>query len=107
MTGAYRSTNTSSVMIFATGVNITTGAASASSALPVASSGEIARYYRITATANAHVRMGIVGLTALATDAMVVPGESLILETPRGITHVAAIQDSAAGSVNVVPLEDC
>lgn len=105
--GGYRSTNTSSVSIYATGVNITTSAASASSALPVASSGEIARYYRITTTANAHVRLGIVGLTALATDAMVVPGESLILERAQGITHIAAIQDTAAGTVNVVPLEDC
>jgi len=25
---------------------------------------------------------------------------------PRGVTHIAAIQDAAAGSVNVVPLED-
>lgn len=106
MTG-YRSTNTSSVMITVTGINLTTGAASANSALPNASSGEVARYYRITATANAHVRLGVVGLAALATDAMVVPGESLILECPRGYTHVAAIQDSAAGTVNVVPLEDC
>lgn len=103
----YRSTNTSSVMITATGVNITTGAASASSALPNASSGEVARYYRFTCTANAHVRIGPVGLTALSTDAMVVPGESLILECPRSYTNVAAIQDSAAGTVNVVPLEDC
>lgn len=103
----YRSTNTSSVMITATGVNLTTGAASVNSALPPASSGEVARYYRITVTANAHVRMGPATPTALATDAMVVPGESLIMECPRGYTHIAAIQDSAAGSMNVVPLEDC
>lgn len=95
-----------SMSIMATGVNITTGAASASSALPAASGSTVARYVRITATANAHVRLGTVGLTALATDAMVVPGESLVLEVPSGITHVAAIQDAAAGTVNVAPLDD-
>lgn len=95
------------ISIMATGVNITTGAASAASALPVALSGEVPRYVRITATANARVRLGLVGLTALATDVMVQPGDALILEVPRGITHAAAIQDTAAGMVNIAPLEDC
>lgn len=93
--------------ITVTGANITTGAASAAVALPVASSGEIARYYRITATNAAHVRLGLVGLTALATDVMVQPGCNLTLDVPRGLTHIAAIQDTAAGTVNVAPLEDC
>jgi len=99
--------NRASMVITATGINLTTGAASVSAPIPPASSGEVPRYIRITATANAHVRIGIAGLTALATDAMVVPGDDLILDVPRNVTHVAAIQDTAAGTVNVVPLEDC
>jgi hypothetical protein len=93
--------------ITVTGVNITTGAASASAALPVASSGEIARFYRLTATAYAHFRLGAGSATAVATDAMLIPGESLVVDVPRGLTHIAAIQDTAAGTVNVAPLEDC
>lgn len=96
------------ITVTTTGNNITTGAASASSALPVASSGEIPRYIRFSATENARVRMGIgAGTTALATDMLVIPGDSVILDVPRGYTHWAAIQDTAAGAVCATPLEDC
>lgn len=101
----YRSTNSYTIM--ATGVNMTTGAASTSSALPNTLAGIVPRYVRITTTAAAHVRLGVVGLTAVATDVMVIAGESLVLEVPQGITHIAAIQDTAAGTVNVAPVEDC
>lgn len=91
----------------ATGANITTGAASASVPIPTAQSGEIPRYVYVTATAAAHVRLGTAAVTALATDLMVQPGDSAILAVPRGMTNIAAIQDTAAGRVNVAPLEDC
>jgi hypothetical protein len=99
--------NRDSMTIAVTGNNITTGAASANAVLPPASSGEIAKYYRFTATAYAHIRMGAGAPTALATDIMLIPGESLVLDCPRGYTHWAAIQDTAAGTVNCAPLEDC
>lgn len=87
-----------------TGVNLTTSAASVNSALPVNTAGVAARYVRISATANARVRVGPVGSTALATDTLVMPGESVIMNC-QGATTVAAIQDTAAGVVNVVPIE--
>ena len=99
--------NRDSMAIVATGINLTTGAASVNAALPNASSGEKPRYIRITTTANAHIRLGIAGVAAVATDVMVIPGCALVLDVPTGITHIAAIQDTAAGTVNVAPLEDC
>jgi hypothetical protein len=99
--------NRNSMTVTATGNNITTGAASANAALPPASSGEIARYYRFACTAAAHIRLGTSGVTAVATDLMLVPGAELILDRPQGLTHWAAIQDTAAGTVNCTPLEDC
>lgn len=93
--------------VLKTGVNIATSATSANAALPTAQSGEIPRYVRVTATAAAHVKLGIAGATAVAADTMVQPGDAVTLVVPRGITTIAAIQDTAAGTVNVVPLEDC
>lgn len=94
--------------ITVTGANITTGVASASIAIPFASSGKIPQYVRVSTTAAAHVRIGTSGVTAVVTDTLVNPnGGHITLMIPRGITHIAAIQNAAAGSVNVVPLEDC
>jgi len=90
-----------------TGVSITTGAASSGGALPNASSGEVPRYVRIAASAAACVRIGVGAQTAVATDLLVQPGDAVILAVPRGCTHVAAIQLSAAGIVIVSPAEDC
>jgi hypothetical protein len=93
--------------ILKTGVNIATSGTSANAALPTASSGEIPRYVRIAASAAAHVRLGVAGAVALTTDTMVQPGDAITVVVPRGVTTVAAIQDTAAGTVNIVPLEDC
>jgi hypothetical protein len=90
-----------------TGVNIVTSGTSANSPLPTAQSGEVPRYVRISATAAARVKLGIAGVTAVAADMLVQPGDAVRVVIPRGITHVAAIQDTAAGTVNIVPLEDC
>jgi hypothetical protein len=100
--------NTGFITVTVTGSNITTGAASASAALPLASSGEVPRYIRFAVTANARIRMGVgAGTTALATDMLVTPGDAVVLDVPRGYTHWAAIQDSAAGTACATPLEDC
>jgi hypothetical protein len=93
--------------VLKTGVNIATSGTSANAALPTAQSGEIPRYVRVTATAAAHVKLGVAGVAATAADLMVQPGDAAVLVVPRGITTIAAIQDTAAGTVNVVPLEDC
>lgn len=93
--------------VTATGVSITTGAASSGGALPNASSGEVPRYVRIAASAAACVRIGPGAQTAVATDMLVQPGDAVVLAVPRGVTNVAAIQLTAAGIVIVTPLEDC
>lgn len=93
--------------IIKTGANIATGAASASVPIPTAQSGEIPRYVRVIATAAAHVKLGTSSVAAVAADLMVQPADSVTLVVPRGMTHIAAIQDTAAGTVNIVPLEDC
>lgn len=93
--------------VTATGVSITTGAASSGGALPNASSGEVPRYVRIAASVAACVRIGPGAQTAVATDMLIQPGDAAVLAVPRGCTHVAAIQLAAAGVVIVTPLEDC
>ena len=93
------------LQIFATGINITTGAASAGATLPVNSAGAVPRFIRITASVSACVRIGTGAQTAVATDAVVQPGASLIIAT-MGCTHIAAIQQAAAGVVQVSPVED-
>ncbi|ALK96981.1 hypothetical protein AB595_04730 [Massilia sp. WF1] len=96
-----------SLTITTTGANIATSGTSARVPIPPAQSGEIPRYIRVIATAAAHIKMGTSTVTAVAADLMVQPADSVNLVVPRGITHIAAIQDTAAGTVNIVPLEDC
>lgn len=92
--------------IMAVGVSAATGAASARSALPTASSGEIPRYIRVSARNECYVKLGTVTVTATGNDILVQPADSITLAVPRGVTHIAYIQGTAAGQVNVVPLED-
>lgn len=93
--------------VVATGANITTSATTASVAIPPASSGEIPRYVRVSSTAGARFRMGKGATTALATDILIQPNAPVVLSVPRGYDTAAAIQDTAAGTVNIVPLENC
>ena len=90
-----------------TGVNIATSGTSSRVLLPFASSGEVPRYVRIAASVAAHVTLGTVATNAQSTDMLVQPGDAVTITVPRGMTYVAAIQDTAAGTVNIVPLEDC
>ena len=89
-----------------TGIVITTGAASAGSALPTDSAGNIPRYVRIAASSAANVRLGKTAATAVATDLQVQPGDAVILSV-SGFDYVAAIQVTVAGVVQVSPLENC
>lgn len=95
------------ISVSAVGANIVTGAASASVAIPVAQSGEVPRIVRIAATVNARVKLGTVGVAAVAADMLIQPSDGVLMTIPRGITHIAAIQDTAAGMVSITPLENC
>lgn len=94
------------VTVVATGVSITTSGTSASATIPNASDGNIPRYIRVAATAAACVRLGKTSATAVTTDLQVQPGDSVIMNVPNGMDKIAAIQVSAAGVVQVSPLEN-
>jgi hypothetical protein len=93
-------------IISKTGANITTGAASADITIPLDSSGNVPRYLRLSATAACTFRTGSGAQTAVATDCQIQPGDSLIISLPGGHTHIAAIQVTVAGQLNVTPLEN-
>lgn len=94
------------VTVIATGVSIATTGTSASATIPVCQSGEYPRYIRVAATAAACVRIGTGAATAVTTDMQVQPGDAVILHVPSGYTKIAAIQVSAAGVVQVSPMEN-
>ena len=94
------------LQVGATGLGITTGATSANGNIPNDSSGTKPKYVRIAATAAAYVRIGNGAQTAIAGDMLVQPGDSVIVRVPAGTPNVGAIQVTAAGIVNVTPLEN-
>lgn len=88
-----------------TGIQLTTSASSAGAAIPLDSSGNVPRLIRIAATAPACVRIGLGAQTAVVTDLQVQPGDAATIST-NGATHIAAIQVSGPGVVQVSPLEN-
>jgi hypothetical protein len=84
------------------GANITTGASSAAATIPNNSAAAVANRVRVSATAAAYVKFGA---TAAAGDLLVQPGDSMILNVPKGATQLAAIQVTTAGIVNIAPIE--
>lgn len=93
------------VCIVATGGTITTSGTSSRIAIPNDSGGAAPKYVRVIATNPAYVKVGNSTVTAAAGDAMVQPSDGAILNVSR-CTHIAAIQVSVAGTVQVSPLED-
>jgi hypothetical protein len=93
------------LQIIQTGVNIATGVASVNSAIPVDSSGVIPRHIRIACTAAAYVRVGAGAQTAVATDMLVQPGDAVVMAT-LGRNNIAGLQVTAAGVLQVSPVED-
>ena len=96
----------SQITVTATGAVTTTGAASAGSTIPNASSGEKPRYVRVAATAACTFRMGAGAQTAVTTDLLIQPGDAVVLQVPSGYTNYAAIQVAAAGVIQISPLEN-
>ncbi len=92
--------------IVATGVSAATGAASARSVLPTDNSGKQPKYIRVSARNECYVRVGDSTVTATGNDILVQPADSIILQVAPGHTHIAYIQGTAAGQVNIVPLEN-
>lgn len=98
--------SSSAFTIVATGVSAATGAASARSAIPADSSTKTPSYILVSARNECYVKLGDSGVVATANDLLIQPADSRVLQVPKGVTHIAYIQGTAAGQVNVVPLEN-
>lgn len=96
----------SGITVTTTGIQLASGAASSSGTIPNDSSGNKPSYIRVAATAPACIRMGKTTATAVNTDLQVQPGDAVILQVPKGYDTIACIQVSAAGIVQVSPLEN-
>ena len=94
----------SELTITGIGTSLSVAGASASAALPVVS-GSVPVYCRFSVTSACHVRLGTAGVVATTNDLLLHPAESPMIRT-IGMTHFAAIQSSAAGSLQVSPV-DC
>lgn len=94
------------ITVLSAGASIATSGTSSRVAIPTALSGEIPRYIRVAGTNAGYVRLGTSTVVATASDTLVQPADAVVLHVPQGITHIAAIQDSAAGKINIVPLEN-
>ena len=93
--------------ILATGVTTATSGTSAAVAIPNDSSGNRPNFIRVTASNETFVKMGVAGVIATANDVLVQPADSVVLQVPKGITHLAGIQGSGgAGRFNIAPLEN-
>lgn len=93
------------ISVAKTGSNITVGAASASVAVPTNASGSAPTYVRISSTTNCYVKVGLTGLSAVVGDLLLITGQSEVLNIGRN-THIAALQVSAGGILQISPLED-
>jgi hypothetical protein len=93
------------ITVAVTGAQIATTATSAGTTIPLASDGTVPRFIRVAATAPASVRIGVGAQTAVVTDLQVQPGDAVTMST-NGRTHIAAIQVTAAGIVQISPLEN-
>ena len=93
-------------VVTAVGFSAATGAASARSPIPVDGSGNRPNYIRVAARNECYVKLGDVTVTATSNDTLVQPGDCAILQVGKGVTHIAYIQGTAAGQVNVVPLDN-
>jgi len=94
-----------SISVFATGSTISTGAASSRVAIPVDSSGTAPRYIKLTSTQACYCKLGNSSVTAVAGDLMVQPSDSQVVKV-NGATHVAALQVTSGGVLQISPLDD-
>ena len=94
------------ITVSVTGVALATSAVSNSTTIPNMSSGEKPRFIRVAATQPACVRIGAGAQTAVTTDLQVQPGDAVILQVASGVVTIAVVQVTAAGVVQVSPLEN-
>jgi len=90
--------------ISVTGATVASGAASANVVIPTLPGGIPTKYYRIAASQAAYVKIGQSGVAAVAGDMVVQPGDAVIVRASG--PYVAALQQTAAGVVQISPLDD-
>lgn len=92
-----------SLIVTQTGTTITTSGVSAAATIPNNSANSVPRFVYVAATAAAYVHFGA---TSTAGDMLIQPGDAQVLTVPKGVTQISAIQVSAAGVVQISPLEN-
>jgi hypothetical protein len=92
------------IAVAATGTTVTSGAASASVAIPNAADGNRARFVRIQAAGLVHVKPGGSAVACTADDMMVSASESVILSV-KPFTHIAYLEESAGAKLTITPVE--
>jgi len=93
-------------VITTTGFTAATGAASARTAIPVDASGNRPNFVRIAGINECYVKLGDSSVTATANDTLIQPADAIYLQVGKGNTHIAYIQGTAAGKVNVQALDN-
>lgn len=94
-----------SIKIAANGSSATTGASSATIAIPNDSSGVRAKTVLITVQGATYVLPGASGATATTASTIVNAGSPLLLDV-NGHTHIAHLQLTAAQAIVVSPVEE-
>lgn len=92
------------IKIAANGSSATTGASSATIAIPNDSSGVTAKTVLISVQGATYVLPGASGATATTASTIVTPEAPLLLDV-TGHTHIAHIQLTAAQAIVVTPVE--
>lgn len=87
-----------------TGSIINFTATSASVAIPTDSANTIPKYCRLASTQPCYVRLGVGSASAVAGDLLVQPADAVLVRT-HGLSHVAALQVSVAGVLQISPVE--
>lgn len=85
------------------GKTLTASATSLTSTIPLNACGQVPRYIRVVATAQAYVKIGTASVVANGDDFLVQPADAVTLHVPTGVTHIAVY---GSGLVNINPLED-
>jgi len=94
------------IVVTVAGFSAATGAASARTAIPVDGSGSRPSFLRIAARNECYFKIGDSSVNATVNDVLVQNADSVIIQVPKAATHIAYIQGTAAGQINVTPLDN-
>lgn len=90
--------------VAATGVQVTTGVTSATTAIPANSVGDVPKHVRVQAIQNCYIRPGGASTVCTVNDLLLSPNEAVVLSV-AGYTHIAHLQEANGARFNITPLE--